>query len=77
MMLDVFVCFSGLLVFPLMNLGPFTVFVPINRGFRGLSVRITPNERIDQLVETFLFTTLFYDHLSFMWKEICELKSRM
>ncbi|XP_072234103.1 stabilin-2 [Leuresthes tenuis] len=27
------------LVFPLMNLGPFTVFVPINKGFRGLSVR--------------------------------------
>ncbi|KAM4569636.1 stabilin-2 [Odontesthes bonariensis] len=27
------------LVFPLMNLGPFTVFVPLNRGFRGLSMK--------------------------------------
>ncbi|KAM9705237.1 stabilin-2-like [Menidia menidia] len=25
--------------FPLSNLGPFTVFVPVNKGFRGISVR--------------------------------------
>ncbi|XP_029351188.1 stabilin-2 isoform X1 [Echeneis naucrates] len=29
----------GSLSWPLQNLGPFTVFVPINKGFRGMSVR--------------------------------------
>lgn len=31
---------SGSLSWPLQNLGPFTLFVPINKGFRGTSVGI-------------------------------------
>lgn len=37
---SVFLSFSDAVSWPLQNFGPFTVFVPINKGFRGLSVRI-------------------------------------
>lgn len=36
--------FSASLSWPLQNLGPFTLFVPINKGFKGTSVRITSDK---------------------------------
>lgn len=34
--------FPDSLSWPLQNLGPFTVFVPVNRGFKGTSVSSRP-----------------------------------
>lgn len=35
------------LSWPLQNLGPFTIFVPINKGFKGVSVRINSQTLMD------------------------------